>query len=288
MRFDDYRRQLRAVQAPAGWEEAVRARIAAAPAPPVASAAPASAPAPAPPAASAAPRVRGAPRVFRPTRLCTPAVPSACASPRRRWRPRLRLPSAGRAPSRDWRGRIPPPRWWRRRGEALDLATPALRLDPDAGLSFQLADGCARVRLRAEFRCRNAGEGAYEVAVHGDGLALQSRGAAFDDSTSSTLVFEPGRPAGGYVVVEVPLNRDAWRQRLIGRGFDDEAALEVLREALRLLGEGRVVPSRPGAPDAVYAPDLPAALRGSADEPPLSDALDAGSRRLVVSLRRLS
>lgn len=145
-----------------------------------------------------------------------------------------------------------------------------------------------RVRLRAEFRCRNAGEGAYEVAVHGDGLALQSRGAAFDDPTSSTLAFEPGRPAGGYVVVEVPLNRDAWRQRLIGRGFDDEAALEVLREALRLLGEGRVVPSRPGAPDAVYAPDLPAALRGSADEPPLSDALDAGSRRLVVSLRRLS
>ena len=131
--------------------------------------------------------------------------------------------------------------------EALDLATPALRLDPDAGLSFQLADGCARVRLRAEFRCRNAGEGAYEVAAHGDSLALQARGAAFDDPTPSTLAFEPGRPAGGYVVVEVPLNRDAWRRRLIGRGFDDEAALEVLCEALRLLGEGRVVPSRPGA-----------------------------------------
>lgn len=49
------------------------------------------------------------------------------------------------------------------------------------------------------------------MAVHGDGLALQSRGAAFDDPTPSTLAFEPGRPAGGYVVVEVPLNRDAWR-----------------------------------------------------------------------------
>lgn len=166
--------------------------------------------------------------------------------------------------------------------EALDLATPALRLDPDAGLSFQLADGCARVPLPQRRR------GAYEVAVHGDGLALQSRGAAFDDPTSSTLAFEPGRPAGGYVVVEVPLNRDAWRQRLIGRGFDDEAALEVLREALRLLGEGRVVLSRPDAPDAVYVPDLPAALCDSADEPPLSDALDADSRRLAIPLCRLS
>lgn len=262
MRFDDYRCQLRAVQAPAGWEEAVRARIAA----------PASA---APPESSALP-VSAPRRPFR-LRLAAAALVAAVALALGGASAVAGLAGPGPAASL-----VAPP------AEALDLATPALRLDPDAGLSFQLADGCARVRLRAEFRCRNAGEGAYEVAVHGDGLALQSRGAAFDDPTSSTLAFEPGRPAGGYVVVEVPLNRDAWRQRLIGRGFDDEAALEVLREALRLLGEGRVVLSRPGAPDAVYAPDLPAALRGSANEPPLSDALDAGSRRLVIPLRRLS
>ena len=153
MRFDDYRCQLRAVQAPAGWEEAVRARIAAAPAP-AASAAPApappaasAAPASAPPPESSAPLVSAPRRPFR-LRLVAAALAAAVA---------LALGGAGAlaglAGPDPAASLVAPP------AEALDLATPALRLDPDAGLSFQLADGCARVRLRAEFRCRNAGEG---------------------------------------------------------------------------------------------------------------------------------
>lgn len=250
MRFDGYRRQVLAVQAPEGLAAAVRGRLAD------------EAPAAAGRGARGGGAVGDGPQ---------PASRAACA-PAPRTRPRRRAalataavlaailigagaavlpPAAGPGGA----GLLAPAT-----AEALVVRDSRLYVDPNGALSYDRKTRTATLAVCAEFRCANGAGDPCEVRVEGEGLALAAWGRGGDAAPEDALAFEGGRSVKARLVITARIGDEEWWRSPDGDGPAQRALL--WRAALPVLGGGRLVLSRPGAPDAVYAFDVTQAPGG--------------------------
>lgn len=252
MRFDAYRRQVLAVGEPVGLADAVRARLAAAE--------------PAPGALLAsevgAGRCR---RGLRWRRWATVGIAALLALA-------LAIPGLQGA-----LGGVFPLR--PATAEALVVDGSRLVIDPNVAISLSARPRSVTLMVCVEFRCAN-GEGTpCEARVEGEGLALAEWGRGGQPEPASSLSFEGGRSVKARLVITAPVDEATWRA--IGSAGSPAEREEAWRAVLPVLGEGRLVLSRPGAPDAVYAFDVASA----SEDDEVMGAL-VGGVRASLPLRR--